>query len=158
MNSKNKKIFSIIGATIFLIILAGIQISFINPSFIKINLFLVLVLYLILIKYNKLAIIFAWSGGILIGTNSFSNFGINSLILLIVAAVFIILSKTTFLNLTTKSIILVGISATLLYHLLTWALTGGGNFSYFFNNGILMELILTPIALKIFLELKIRNV
>lgn len=158
MNSRNKKIFSIIGATISLIILAGIQISFINPSFIKINLFLILVLYLILIKYNKLAIIFAWSGGILIGTNSFSNFGINSLILLIVAAVFIILSKTTFLNLTTKSIILVGISATLLYHLLTWALTGGGNFSYFFNNGILMELILTPIALKIFLELKIRNV
>ena len=158
MNSRNKKIFSIIGATISLIILAGIQISFINPSFIKINLFLILVLYLILIKYNKLAIIFAWSGGILIGTNSFSNFGINSLILLIVAAVFIILSKTTFLNLTTKSTILVGISATLLYHLLTWALTGGGNFSYFFNNGILMELILTPIALKIFLKLKIRNV
>ncbi len=158
MNSRNKKFFSIIGAIIFLIILAGIQISFINPSFIRINLFLTLVLYLVLIKYNKLAIIFAWFGGILTGVNSFSNFGVNSLILLVVAAVFIILSKTTFLNLTTKSIILVGISGTLLYHLLTWALTGGGNLSYFFNNGILMELILTPIALKIFLRLKIRNV
>jgi len=158
MNARNKKIFSIIGAAVFLIILAGIQISFINPSFIKINLFLVLVLYLVLIKHNKLAIIFAWFGGILTGTNSFSNLGINSLILLVVAAVFIILSKTTFLNLTTKSIILVGIGGTLLYHLLTWALTGGGNLSYFFNNEILIELILTPIALKISLSLKIRNV
>jgi len=158
MNSRNKKIFSIIGEVIFLIILAGIQISFINPSFIKINLFLILVLYLVLIKHNKPAIILAWFGGILTGTNSFLNFGINSLVLLIVAAVFIILSKTTFLNLTTKSIILVGISGTLLYHLLTWALTGGGNLSYFFNNGILMESILTPIALRIFLSRKIRNV
>ena len=156
MNSRNKKIFSVIGAIIFLIILAGIQISFINSSFIKINLFLILVLYLILIKHNTSAIIFAWSGGILININSFSNFGINSLVLLIVTAVFIILSKTTFLNLTTKRIVLVGISGVLLYHLLTWALVGGGDLSYFFNNGILTELILTPIILKIFLSFKIR--
>ena len=157
MNSRNKKIFSIISAVVFLIILAGIQISFINPSFIKINLFLILVLYLVLIKQNKPAIILAWFGGILIGINSFSNFGVNSLVLLIIAAIFIVLSKTTFLNLTIKSIVLVGISGVLFYHLLTWALTGGGNLFYFFNNGILVELILTPIALKFFLSFKIRN-
>lgn len=158
MSTGNKKILSVIGAIIFLIILAGIQISFINPSFLKLNLFLILVLYLVLVKDNIRAIVFAWSGGILTGINSSSNFGINSLILLIIAAVFIILGKTTFLNLTTKSILLVGIIGALLYHLLTWALTGNGNLSYFFNSGILTELILTTITLKILLKIKTKNV
>ena len=158
MKPKNKKILLVIGAAIFLVILAGIQISFINPSFIKINLFLILVLYLVLIKNSALAITFAWVGGILTGANSFSNFGTNSLILLIIAAVFIILGKTTFLNLTTKSIILVGISGALFYHLLLWALPGGGNLSYFFNRGILTELVLTPAVLKILLKFKTKNV
>ncbi len=158
MKFKNNKIFSIIGIFIFLIILAGIQVSFINPSFIKLNIFLILVLYLVLIKNDVLAIVFAWFGGILIGVNSFLNFGINSLILLIIAAVFIILGKTTFLNPTTKGIILVGISGVLFYHLLTWISAGGGDLSYFLNRSILIELILTPIILRILLKFKIKNV
>lgn len=158
MNSGNKKIISVIGVVIFLIVLAGIQISFINPSFIKLNLFLVLVLYLALIKDNLRAIIFAWFGGILTGVNSFSDFGINSLILLIIAAIFIVLGKTTFLNLTTKSVLLVGIIGASLYHLLNWALAGAGNLFYFFNIGILTELVLTAITLKILLKIKTRNV
>ncbi|MDO8443621.1 MAG: hypothetical protein Q7S78_01360 [Candidatus Azambacteria bacterium] len=158
MKPENKKIFSVLGAIIFLIILAGIQISFINPSFIKLNLFLALVLYLVIIKDNARAIVFAWFGGILTGVNSFSNLGINSLALLIIAAVFIILGKTTFLNLTTKSVILVGMSGVFFYHALIWILTGGGNLSYFFNNGILAELILTALTLKILLKFKTKNV
>jgi len=158
MKLRNKKFFSVLGTIIFLILLAGIQISFINPSFIKLNLFLVLILYLVLIKDNMRAIIFAWFGGILTGVNSFSTFGINSLIFLIITAVFIILGKTVFLNLTFKSIILVGVIGVLLYHLLIWALTGGGSLSYFFNSDILTELILTAITLKILLKIKAKNV
>jgi cell shape-determining protein MreD len=158
MKPDYKKIFSVIGAIIFLIVLAGIQISFINPFFIRLNLFLILVLYLALVKDNIRAIVFAWSGGILTGINSFSIFGINSLILLIIAAVFIILGKTMFINLTTKSVLLVGVIGVLLYHSLNWALTGGGSLSYFFNIGILTELILTAVVLKILLKIRTRNV
>lgn len=158
MKPQNKKIFSVIGIVIFLIILAGIQVSFINPSFIKINLFLALVLYLTLIKDNARAIVFAWLGGTLIGVNSFANFGIISLILLIIAAFFIILGKTTFLDLTNKSVLLVSAIGVFLYHLLVWILTGNGNLSYIFNSGVLMELILTAIMLKILLRIRPKNV
>ncbi len=44
--------------------------------------------------------------------------------------------KTTFLNLTTKSVILVGMSGVFFYDLLVWALAGGDILSYFFNRGI----------------------
>ena len=116
-----------------------------------------LVLYLVLIKENLRSIIFAWSGGILTGVNASYGFGINSLVLLTVAAIFIILSKTTFLNLTTRSVLIVGVLGVFLHHFLIWALTGGGSLFYFLSIGILTEFILTAAVLIALLKITPKN-
>lgn len=153
-----KKKFSIIGTAFLLIFMAGFQVSFINSSFLNLNLFLILVLFLVLTKNNSKALIFAWLGGILTGPGSFSNFGINSLILLVLTAILIILYKILFLTLKTESILFIGIIGVMLYHFLSWLIINGGFGFYFFNLNILTELILTTLLLLIIFKVRAQNV
>ncbi len=153
MNRDYKNFLSIIGAALFLIFLASFQVSFINSSFLNINLFLILVLYLVLTKNNSQALIFAWLGGILTGFSYFSNFGINSLIFLILTAILIILYKTVFLTLKTESILLISVTGVALYHFLNWLLTNGEFEFYFASREILTELILTALILLIIFKI-----
>lgn len=155
MNRGYKKIFSIIGAALFLIFLASFQVSFINSFFLNLNLFLILILYLVLTRNDSRALIFAWLGGILTGWSYFSNFGINSLVLLILTAILIILYRTAFLTLKTESILLVSLVGVALYHFLNWLLTNGEFGFYFFNYQILVELILTALLLLIIFKVKV---
>jgi len=167
MNRTYKKTLSIIGAAVFLIFLAGLQISFINPSSINLNLFLILAVSLVLLKKNSQALIFAWLGGLLTGPASFSNFGINSLSLLILAAVLIILCETVFLTLKTESVLFISVISVTLYHFFNWlianilALFKAGAFenfgSYFSGRAILTELILTALFLLIIFRFKIKS-
>ncbi len=164
MNGDYKKFLLIIGVAFLLIALVGLQISFVNLSFLNLNLFLILVLYLVLVKNNSKALIFAWLGGFLTGQSSFSNFGINSLILLILAAVLIIFYKTALLIPKTGNIFVISIAGIAFYHFLNWLLTGfwtlfktgvfenlGG---YFLNSGILIELVSTILLLLIIFKFK----
>ena len=157
MNRDYKNFLSIIGTALFLIFLASFQVSFINSSFLNLNLFLILILYLALTKNNSKALIFAWLGGILTGLNYFSNFGINSLVLLTLAAILIILYKTVFLTLKTESMLLISIIGVALYHFLNWLLTNGEFGFYFFNYKILTELILTSLLMLIIFKIKTQN-
>lgn len=143
MNRSYKNFLSIIGAALFLIFLASFQISFINSSFLNINLFLILILYLVLTRNNSKALIFAWLGGILTSLSYFSNFGTSSLVLLILTAILIILYKTVFLTLKTEGILFISIIGVMLYHFLNWLLTNGEFGLYFAGREILTELILT---------------
>lgn len=164
MNKDYKNFLSIIGAALFLIFLASFQVSVINSSFLNLNLFLILILYLVLTKNDSKALIFAWLGGILTGLSHFSNFGINSLVLLILAAILIILYKTVFLTLKTESILLMSATGVALYHFLNWliinvlALFKLGSLEkfefYFFNYAFLIELILTALILLIIFKIK----
>ncbi|MCX6813770.1 MAG: rod shape-determining protein MreD [Candidatus Azambacteria bacterium] len=168
MNRGYKNFLSIIGAALFSIFLASFQISFINSSFLNLNLFLILVLYLVLTKNNSKALIFAWLGGILASPSYFSNLGINSLVLLVSAAVLIILYKILFLTLKTEGILFMSFIGVVLYHFLNWliintlALFKIGSFEefgfYFFNYEILIELILTTLLLLIIFKVKTQNV
>jgi|SRR3989344_3181887 len=157
INGNYKNFLSIIGAALFLIFLASFQVSFINSSFLNLNLFLILILYLVLAKNDSKALIFAWLGGILTGLNYFSNFGANSLVLLILAAILIILYKTVFLTLKTENILFMSVIGVALYHFLNWLLTEGEFGFYFFNSEILMELIFTALLLSIVFKMKIQN-
>jgi len=154
MNRSYKKFLSIIGIAFFLIFLASFQVSFINSSFLNINLFLILILYLVLTRNDSKALIFAWLGGILTGLSYFSNFGINSLVLLILTAILIILYKTVFLTLRTESILLISVIGVILYHFLNWLLTNGEFGLYFAGREILTELILTTLILLIIFKIK----
>lgn len=170
MGKDYKKIISIVAVALFLIFLAVFQISFINPSFLSLNLFLILAIYEILIKNNSRALVFAWLGGLLISSSSFSNFGINSLVLLIVTAILIIIYRTVFLTLKTESVLFVSIIGVTLCHFLNWliinvlALFKVSVFEsfgfYFANRGILIELIITTLLLLIVFQFKtkIQNV
>jgi len=154
MNRNYKNFLSIIGIALFLIFLATFQISFLNSSFSNLNLFLILILYLVLTGNDAKALIFAWLGGILTSPSSFSNFGINSLILLILAAILIILYKTVFLTLKTESILLISIIGVTLYHFLNWLLTNGEFGLYFAGREILTELILIALILLLIFKIK----
>jgi len=160
MTGNHKKKFSIVGLLFLLILIfmASFQVSFINSSFLELNLFLILVLYLVLIKDNSKALIFAWLGGILTSPSHFSNFGINSLILLILAAILIVIYKILFLTLKTESVLFMGVIGVILYHLLSWLITKGGLGFYFFNPKILIELILTTSLLLIIFKVRTQNV
>ncbi len=157
MNRNYKNFLSIIGAAFFLIFLASFQISFINSSFLNLNLFLILILYLVLTRNDSEALIFAWLGGILTSLSYFSNFGINSLVLLILTTILIILYKTVFLTLKTESILLVSIIGVTLYHFLNWLLTNGEFGFYFAGREILTELILTALLMLIIFKIKTQN-
>lgn len=157
MNRNYKNFLSIIGTALFLIFLASFQVSFINSSFLNLNLFLILILYLVLTRNDSKALIFAWLGGILTGLSYFSNFGINSLVLLILTAILIILYKTVFLTLKTESILLISMIGVTLYHLLNWLLTNGEFGLYFAGREILTELILTALLMLIIFKIKIQN-
>ena len=154
MNKSLKNFLLIIGVALFLILLASFQVSFINLSFLNINFFLILILYLVLTKNESKALIFAWLGGILTGLSYFSNFGINSLIFLILAAILIILYKTVFLTLKTKSVLIISAIGIMLYHFLNWLLTSREFVFYFVSRGILIELVLTPLLLLIIFKIK----
>lgn len=164
MNRDYKNFLSIIGAALFLIFLASFQVSFINSSFLNLNLFLILILYLVLTGNDSKVTIFAWVGGILTGLSYFSNFGINSLVLLILAVILIILYKTVFLTLKTESILLISMIGVALYHFLNWLIINAlalfkisyfEEFGfYFFNYKILTELILTALTLLIIFKIK----
>ncbi len=155
MNRDYKKVFKVIGTALFLIFLASFQVSFINSSFLNLNLFLILILYLVLTGNNSKALIFAWLGGILTGFSYFSNFGINSLILLILTAILIILYKK-FLTLKTEGIVLISVVGVTLYHFLNWLIANREGF-YFSGREILTELILTTSALFIIFKIKAQN-
>lgn len=157
MNWDYKNFLSIIGIALFLIFLASFQVSFINSSFLNLNLFLILILYLVLTRNNSKALIFAWLGGTLTGLNYFSNFGINSLVLLILTAILIILYKTVFLTLKTESILLISLIGVALYHFLNWLLTNREFGFYFAGREILTELILTTLILLIIFKIKTQN-
>jgi len=157
MNRSYKNFLSIIGAALFLIFLASFQISFINSSFLNINLFLILILYLVLTRNNSKALIFAWLGGILTSLSYFSNFGTSSLVLLILTAILIILYKTVFLTLKTEGILFISIIGVTLYHFLNWLLTNGEFGLYFAGREILTELILTALILLIIFKIKTQN-
>jgi len=157
MNRSYKNFLSIIDAALFLIFLASFQISFINSSFLNINLFLILILYLVLTRNNSKALIFAWLGGILTSLSYFSNFGTSSLVLLILTAILIILYKTVFLTLKTEGILFISIIGVMLYHFLNWLLTNGEFGLYFAGREILTELILTALILLIIFKIKTQN-
>ena len=157
MNRSYKNFLSIIGAALFLIFLASFQISFINSFFLNINLFLILILYLVLTRNNSKALIFAWLGGILTSLSYFSNFGTSSLVLLILTAILIILYKTVFLTLKTEGILFISIIGVMLYHFLNWLLTNGEFGLYFAGREILTELILTALILLIIFKIKTQN-
>jgi len=157
MNRSYKNFLSIIGTALFLIFLASFQISFINSSFLNINLFLILILYLVLTRNNSKALIFAWLGGILTSLSYFSNFGTSSLVLLILTAILIILYKTVFLTLKTEGILFISIIGVMLYHFLNWLLTNGEFGLYFAGREILTELILTALILLIIFKIKTQN-
>ncbi len=163
-----KKIISIAGIVFFLIFVTTLQISFINWSFLNLNLFFILVLYFVLTKNNSKALIFAWLGGILTGLNHFSIFGVSCLIFLISAVILIILYRIVFLTLKLESVFFMSITGIVLYHFLNWliintlALIKIGSFEglgfHLFNYGILIELILTTLILLIIFKFKIKNV
>ena len=134
-NSKNLR--SLFIAVLALIFLAALQIAFFNPSFFGLNIFLILILFSVLIKYNKSALLFGWISGILIDTAHFSIFGASSLILLITAFVLIIIYKKAFFALKTENIIFMAFLTVFTYHLTEWIILNGlallnrGNFESF---------------------------
>ena len=166
MNKDFKKIIFIGSMIFFSILLAGFQVSFINPSFLKVNFFLIWVMCFILTRNNSKALIFAWLGGILTGPGYFSNFGVSALVLLLLAAILIVFYKITFLTLETKSVIAISVIGVALYHFLSWllinilALFNMNAFEefrfYFTGYELITESILT--ALLLLAVFKIKNV
>lgn len=167
MNKNYKNLLSVFGTAVFLIFLAAFQISFINPTFLNLNLFLILILYLVLTKNDSKAIIFSWIGGVLTGLIYFSNFGVHSLVLLILAALLIVIRQAVFLNLKTESIAVISVIGVALYHFLNWvlinlfALLKIGAFenlgAHFAGWAVLTELILTALILLLIFKIKGRN-
>ena len=105
-----------------------------------------------------MALIFAWLGGLLTSGSYFSKIGVNSLILLILTAALIILYKTLFFNIKTESVLFIGIAGVILYNFLSWLLLDSENIGfYFFNFGILTELIVTTLFLMAILKIRIQN-
>ena len=158
MSENYKNFFSTIGLIFLVVLMAGFQVSFLNSSFLELNLFLILVLYFVLIRDNSKALILAWLGGVLISPSHFSDFGITSLIFLVLAAILIIIYKILFLTLKTESILLMGAVSIALYYFLTWLITRGESAFDFLNSKILVELILTTLLLLIIFKVRSQNV
>ena len=158
MSENYKNFFSTIGLIFLVVLTAGFQVSFLNSSFLELNLFLILVLYFVLIRDNSKALILAWLGGVLISPSHFSDFGITSLIFLVLAAILIIIYKILFLTLKTESILLMGAVSIALYYFLTWLITRGESAFDFLNSKILVELILTTLLLLIIFKVRPQNV
>ena len=149
-----------------LIFLAALQVAFLNASFLILNIFLILVLILILAKYHKSALFFGWISGLLTDTVHFSNFGVSSLVFLIIILTLIIIHKTMFFALKAENIIFMAIISVFLYHLTTWvalnslALLNQGGFEsfgfHFINWSFPVEIITTVVlTLIIFKSFKI---
>lgn len=156
-----KPILIILFISLAMLFLAAFQISFFNPSLWGLNLFLIIILFLILVKYNKSALFFSFIFGIFIDTNHFSNFGVSSFTLVSLSFILLIIYKTAFFTLKTENIIFMSLLAVILNRLLTLltmnglALINRGGFEsagfYFLNFGFLSELIVTvAILLMIF--------
>ena len=161
-NSKNLRLLAAI--ILALIFLAALQIAFFNPSFFGLNILLILVLILVLAQYNKSALFFGWTLGLLTDTARFSNFGVSSLVVLITAFVLIIIYKTALFVSKTENIILMAFITVFLYHLIDWFILNGlallnhdgfESFSFYFINWnfpieIITTIVLTLIIFKSF--------
>lgn len=108
-----------------LIFLAALQIAFFNSLFFGLNIFLNLILVLVFTEYNKSALFLAWISGFLIDTARFSNFGLSSLVFLIIAFTLIIIYKMAFFSLKTEKIVFMTLLSVFLYHLAEWSILNG---------------------------------
>ena len=159
MSLRYKKLFLIIGAIFFFLILAGIQIAFINASLLKINLFLIWIIYLVLTKKNIQAIILAWCAGIFLDLVHFSVFGTSSLALLILVGILISAYNIAFLRVKSTSVVAIGVIGVISYYLLNWLIIGAVSFLknntweslgfYFINYSFVFELAATIIISSI---------
>lgn len=158
-----KNILALIFAVFFLIFLAGFQIAFLNRFSWGINIFLILILFLILNKNIHSAIFFAWVGGLLIDTVSFSVFGVTSLIFLILAFFLIIFQKTALVTVKTEGVFITSVLAVIFYHFLNWVINnmlavGQEKFSfYFFNSAIAAELLMSAALVMIIFKYKVEK-
>ncbi|MDO8676621.1 MAG: rod shape-determining protein MreD [Candidatus Azambacteria bacterium] len=166
ISSKNnsKSLWSLLLTILALLFLTALQISFFNPAFFGLNIFLILALILVLAKHNKSALFIGWISGLLLDTARFSNFGENSLVFLITILALIIIFKTAFFTLKTENIIFMALLTVFLYHLLDWVvlnsfallkLGGFENFGYHFIQWnfpieIITTVILTLLIFKYF--------
>ena len=160
-NSKSLRLLAIILA---LIILAVLQIAFFNQLFFSLNIILILILILVLAQYNKSALFFGWTSGLLTDTVRFSNFGVNSLVVLITVLALIIIYKIALFTLKTENIIFMAFITIFFYHLVNWFILNGlallnysdfEDFNFYFINWnfpieIITTIILTLIIFKSF--------
>lgn len=160
---ENKNIFFIIFAAFFLIFSASFQIAFLNRFSWGINIFLILILFLILNKNINSAIFFAWTGGFLIDTVHFGVFGVTSLILLVVTFFLIIFQKKALITAKTEGILIMGVLAVIFYHFLEWTINniitlGQEKFGfYFLNTAIAVELLLSALFIIVVFKYKIEK-
>lgn len=155
--SKNnfKSFRSLATIVLALIFLAALQIAFFNPSFFSLNILLILILILVLAQYNKSALFFGWTLGLLTDTARFSNFGVSSLTVLITALALIIIYKTALFASKTENTIFMAFIIIFLYRLITWLILNGlallnrGGFEgfsfYFINFNFPIEIITTVV-------------
>jgi len=155
MNRDFKIVFLITFIVFFLFFLASFQISVVNSLVLKFNIFLFLTLLLILLKKFYSAIFFAWFSGFLIDSVHFSIFGVTSLSLLLLAGFLIFFQKKALMVAKTESILIISLIAVPFYRFLEWVINdilslGQERFSfYFFNMGIVIELLLITVLLLV---------
>ncbi|GEM_PF-2996631 len=164
-SKNNSKSFRLLATIVLaLIFLATLQIAFFNPSFFSLNITLILTLVLVLAKYNKSALFFGWTLGLLTDTARFSNFGVSSLAILITALALIIIYKTALFASKTENIIFMAFITGFLYHIIDWFILNGlallnrggfEGFSFYFINWnfpieIITTVVLTLIIFKSF--------
>ncbi len=162
--SNRRKILLALGWMLLCVILAALQISFLNPLFSGFNLVLLLILVLVIIKKDQAAFITAWTSGLLVGTSHFSKFGLLSVTFLIFTLILVVLYKKTFFTLKFESIIFIGAFIVILYHILEWFIINSmvflnaGNYErlsfYILNRYVLFELITTTIFLLVIFYFK----
>ena len=143
----------IIFASFSLIFLAGLQISLINQLDWGFNIFLIVTLFLAMIKNFYWAIFSAWIGGFFIDTVRFSAFGVTSLILLILVFFLILFQKKALVTAKIESILIISFLAVFFYRFLEWIINdifsvGQEQFSfYFFNSAFAAEFFLSAALL-----------
>lgn len=158
-----KNIFLILFAVFFLIFSASFQIAFLNRFSWGINIFLILILFSVLNKNIHSAIFFAFAGGFLIDTASFSAFGVTSLILLTLAFFLIIFQKRALVTAKTEGVLVMSVLAIFFYHFLDWAInnifaSGQEKFSfYFLNLAFVAELLMSSALIMIIFRYKIEK-
>lgn len=155
ISSKNnsKNLWLLAAIILALIFLTALQIAFFNPSFFGLNILLILIVILIFAQYNKSALLFGWTLGLLTDTARFSNFGVNSLVFLIIVFTLIIIYRTAFFALKMEKIIFMAFLTVFLYRLVEWFILNGlallnrGSFEgfsfYFINLNFPIEIITT---------------